>query len=179
MKSFLKKSAFLLLALALIFSMVACGATDDETDGDAAPKDDAKKKEKEVVFSIVWNGTTIELGKSATSVLTALGDPNSSQEVFDCGEGNSRMRYQYASFELYTMKSDGQEVIDQIEVLDDLCETGAKIAIGSSESAVRDAYGTPSKEEDGTLIYTSGNKHLILDVENGTVTGIGLLRKTN
>ena len=112
----------------------------------------AKKSNEDTVFAVSYDDVVIELGASAEDVLDALGSANSEDEVFDCGAGNSRIRYRYDSFTLYVMKSDGEQVIDQIELKDDLIQTTRKIALGSSEAEVRDAYGNPTKAENG-IIY--------------------------
>lgn len=175
MKQLLKKSLLLIFALLLVVSLIAC-AGQEQSKGES---DGKKASSKDMIsFSIRYNGTTIELGKPAKKVLEALGEPLSSEEVFDCGEGNSRMQYQFSSFDLYTMKSGDEEVIDQIELYDDQSATSAKISIGSEESAVRDAYGKPTLEKDGEWMYTSGENNLIIEIDDGKVCAIGLLRKT-
>ena len=175
MKQLLKKSLLFILAMILVISLVAC-------EGKKQPKEDDDNEpavsEKAISFSITYHGTVIELGKPAEAVLNALGEPLFSEEVFDCGEGNSRMQYQFSSFDLYTMKSEEGEVIDQIELYDDQSETSKKISIGSEEAEVREAYGTPTDEKEGKMTYTSGENNLIIELKDGKVSAIGLLRKT-
>ena len=165
----LKKSFLSILILVLAISMIAC----------EGKKQEPTPEEGTSAYSVTYNGTAIELGKPAADVLTALGEPLSTQEVCDCGEGKSRVLYQFSSFDLYTMKMDGSEVIDELALYDDLVETAEKISIGMSEAEVRTVYGEPLSEENGTLSYASGDYHLSFDIENGKVSAIGLLRKTN
>ena len=181
MKKLLKKSFLVFLAMLLTLSMVACTADKDggfdDDDDDAGQKNDGNKGK--ISFSVSYNDTVIELGKPAAAVLSSLGEPDAKQEAFDCGEGNSRMYYQFASFDLYTMKMDGNEVIDELALYDDLAQTAENISVGMSEAEVRSAYGNPMSEENGTLSYASGDDYLSFDIENGKVSAIGLLRKTN
>ena len=164
-----KRWLALLMCVILSVSVMACAKKTDTGNGDGA----------EDAFSVTYNGVTIPLGSGAEKTLEALGEPSFSQEVFDCGEGNSRMCYRYASLVLYTMKStDGKETVDQIEVNDDLVETDKGIAIGSSTADVEDAYGAPTEKKSDEWVYTSGKYQLIFDVKDGKVDGIGLLRKT-
>lgn len=165
----MKKWLILLLTLLMVLSLVACNEVEEK---------EPSENDETNLFSVTYNGTAMALGKPAEAVLNALGEPISSQEVFDCGEGNSRMYYRYASFDLYVMKADGKELIDQIELRDDLAELSCGISIGASADSVRQKAGDPTKEEDGKLTYSSGNQYLIIELENGTVSEIGLLRKT-
>lgn len=160
-----------LLILLLISVLSACA---DNPSPDSDEPSDPKGNES---FSVVCNGISVTLGESASSVVNRLGTPLADPlEVFDCGAGNSRMYYRYASLELYTVKSsDGTETIDQIELKDDLCQTAKGVGIGSEESEVRTAYGAPNQEKNGMLTYISGNQRLIFTVTDGTVTEIGLL----
>lgn len=154
-------TALLLMATAL----VSCAEQETESGEDSA-------------FCVVFDGVKIELGKPAEPILEELGPANSENEVFDCGEGNSRVRYRYDSFTLYVMKSDGEEVVDQIELLDDLTETSRGVCIGDGEAKVREAYGTPTSDQNGILGYSKSGMQIQFDIADGKVSAIGLLRRT-
>lgn len=170
-----KRVAALLLALLLTVTVMACSEKAEEN-----PAADEKETTKQSDgFYVTYGGAKIALGANASTILNKIGDANSAQEVFDCGAGNSRMYYRYASLDLYTMKSsDGKETVDQIEILDDLVETDKGICIGSVESAVREAYGEPTSENGGELTYADGDQRLIIELRDGKVSAIGLLRVT-
>lgn len=165
------------MAVVLALTLTACGDREPTDNGESKDNRETSDRAEATTFSILYNGVRITPGTSASEALGRLGNTLSEpQEVFDCGAGNSRMYYRYASVELYTMKrADGTEIVDQIELKDDLSQTEKGISIGSTESEVRAAYGTPSQEKNGTLTYTSGDQRLILDVKDGKVTNIGLL----
>ncbi len=165
MKNTMRIAALLLALLMMVSALVSCEEQEKESGEDSA-------------FCVVYDGVRIELGKPAEKILEALGTANSENEIFDCGEGNSRVRYRYDSLTLYVMKSDGDEVVDQIELLDDLAETSRGICIGDSEEKVREAYGTPSSEQGGILGYGKGGMQIEFDLADGKVSGIGLLRRT-
>ncbi len=156
-----------IMALAMpMLSLMACSGNGKNGD------DEARE------FYFVCNGTELKAGADAAKVLEALGEANSQNELFDCGEGNSRVLYRYASFDLYTMKSGESEVIDQIELKDDLGQTDKGICIGAKESEVTASYGVPDRTTVGSITYISGNVELTFDLNDGTVSGIGLLRVT-
>ncbi len=165
MKRRMKLTAALLALLLIAATFVACGEQE-------------KEEEKGGAFCVAYDEVEIELGKPAAPILEALGEANSKNEVFDCGEGNSRVRYRYDSITLYVMKSEGEEVVDQIELLDDLAQTSRGICIGDGEDAVREAYGEPTSDQEGMLGYGKDGMQIQFDIENGKVSAIGLLRKT-
>ncbi len=165
MKNTVRIIAALVALLLTATVLISCEEQEKDAGGDSA-------------FCVVYNGVKIELGKPAEPILNELGAANSENEIFDCGEGNSRIRYRYESFTLYVMKSDGEEVIDQIELLDDLTETSRGVCIGDSESKVRELYGDPSSEQNGILSYSKDSMQIQFDIENGKVSAVGLLRRT-
>ncbi|MBQ2999373.1 MAG: hypothetical protein IJD64_02815 [Clostridia bacterium] len=180
MKNLWKKSLLVILALLLAISLIACEGKKQPADSDDDDGEDKKvNAEETITFSVTCNGTTVELGKPMASVLDALGEANSIQDAPSCGDGTTRKVYHYSSLMIYTLTANGAETIDEIVIRDDTVETAAKISIGSSESDVRKAYGTPSTEKEGTLTYVSGQNELTIDLADGKVSAIDLLRKTN
>ena len=147
----------------------ACGAKNEEQ------KDGGMDS-----FAIVAGGVEIALGADAAPILSQLGEPQSVQEVFDCGAGNSRMWYRFSSFDLFVMKDGKNETVDQIELHDDLISTKEGICIGSTEEKVREVYSDCAvSEQAGRLIFTKGDTlHLAVDVENGAVKDLMLKRDT-
>lgn len=164
MKHMRKTLALLLTLLLTVSVLAACQVQEKEGQAGA--------------FCVIYNDVTIELGKPAEPILNALGMANSENEIFDCGEGNSRVRYRYDSFTLYVMKSDGETVVDQIELLDDLVETSRGVCIGDEEAKVRAQYGTPTSDKDGVLGYSKNSMQIQFDIQDGKVSAIGLLRRT-
>jgi hypothetical protein len=79
----------------------------------------------------------------------------------------------------YTLKADGKETIDQIDLLDDLVTTSAGIYIGSAASDVEASYGTPTKQTDSSIQYKEGNCYLAFGIKDGDVASITFMRETN
>lgn len=171
-----------MLAILMAVSLIACDGKKQSTVLDDDDDDGSSKKanaEVTISYSVTYNGVSIELGKPMASVLNALGSPNSTNEAPSCGDGSTRMRYTYSSLRIFTLTVNGEETIDEIELLDDIPQTAAKISIGSSEADVKEAYGTPTAQEDGTRTYVSGKNELTIELTDGKVSAISLLRKTN
>lgn len=163
------KRTIRVLAMLMIFLLTATMAV-------ACQKEEPK--EEGSAFAVTLGEVTVALGRPAEPILSALGAPKSQSEVFDCGEGNSRIRYRYDSLTVYTMKSDGKEVVDQVELMDDLAQTSRGICIGDDEAKVREAYGNPTSDKNGVITYSKSSMQLLFEIENGKVSAIGLLRKT-
>ena len=122
-------------------------------------------------FGIVYKNVVVELDKNAKSILSALGAPEEEKNVADCGTG-PRKRYTYNDIEIYTVEVNGTEKIDEINLTNDLISTSKGISIGSSEADVREAYGNPSSEANGRLIYSKSGLELIFNIKNGEVGSI-------
>ena len=73
------------------------------------------------------------------------------------------------------MIKDGEK-IHKISLLNDLVSTSRGISIGADEASVREAYGKPSAEENGKLIYKSGNLELEFTLKGGSVSAINYRR---
>jgi hypothetical protein len=101
------------------------------------------------------------------------------QSVGNCGGLGEQIKYTYPSIVIYTLKADGKETIDQIDLLDDLVTTSAGIYIGSAASDVEASYGTPTKQTDSSIQYKEGNCYLAFGIKNREVASITFMRKTN
>ena len=161
-------SLFILCAL-LCTCFVSCNSNGDNGGSDTA-KD---------IFAVNVNGVKVELGADAEGVLGALGEATSTKSVGNCGGLGEQIKYTYPSIVIYTLKADGKETIDQIDLLDDLVATSAGIYIGSTASDVESAYGTPAKKSDSTIQYKEGNCYLAFGISGGEVTSVTLMRETN
>ena len=186
--AFLKNTAKILLALTLalllVFSAVACNSDDKGSDeqNEENEQNGGNKQNNTSggMFSVTYNGTTVELGKDAKAVLKKLGEPKETNFVASCGEGaGEQYVYEYASVYVYTVKNGDSEVIDGLKLRDDSALTSKSIRIGSEQSAVVSAYG--EKELDrGHLVYTQGSYSIDFTIDDGgKVSGIELRTETN
>ena len=158
-------SLALVCAIMLASALVSCNTDGEENEGGASNP-----------FYVNYNDTKIELDKKAESVLEKLGEPKYSDNLGDCGGIGVQMKYTYDDITVNTLKENDGEVIHKIGFLNDLVSTPKGISIGSSEQEVRDAYGTPSSEENGKLTYKSGDLELEFTVKNGSVSAVNYRR---
>ncbi len=150
----------ILCCVVCIGALAACG---DETD---EPDDDSD------IYYIEYEGTKIKLCDKADGVLDALGTPKSVDELGDCGGFGSQVKYKYDNFNIYTLKNDKGETIDQISFTSDLVATSKGICLYASADEVLKKYGEPTKQDDTEMRYQKDNLLLKFELENGIVTEI-------
>ena len=150
--------------VAFAFALSACNEKNEEGNISSNP------------YAIVYKDIKIELDKPAKNVLDALGASKYSDNLGDCGGIGVQMKYTYEDITVNTLKEKDGEVIHKISFLNDLVSTSKGISLGASESEVRDAYGTPSSEENGKLIYKQNNLELEFTIKNGSVSAINYRR---
>ena len=150
-----------ILCLTLVFAMVGCN--DLVTDTEKGP------------YSVVIKGTEVELGAKADSVMSALGEPEISQNTGNCGGLGETTIYYYDGFSITVVDyEDGDALIDKINVIDDRVETSKGIYIGSDKSDVIEAYGDATEENVGALIYRNSDKETTFGIKDGVVVSISM-----
>lgn len=156
----MKKTVCLLLSVLLALSLCAC--VDPVTD----------KK----TYAAAVEGVRIAVDDPAEPVLSALGEWSSYDESPSCAfEGLDKI-YGYGSFEIQTYTKDGKDYIRAVYLIDDGCRTQRDIAIGDTAEAVKEAYGTPTRESEGSLQYAGEGMTLTFLLRDGIVTNIQYLK---
>ena len=156
----MKKTVCLLLSVLLALSLCAC-------------VDPATEK---VTYAAAVEGVRIAVDDPAEPVLSALGEWSSYDESPSCAfEGLDKI-YGYGSFEIQTYTKDGKDYIRAVYLIDDGCRTQRDIAIGDTAEAVKEAYGTPTRESEGSLQYAGEGMTLTFLLRDGIVTNIQYLK---
>lgn len=156
----MKKTACLLLSVLMALSLCAC--VDPVTE--------------KVTYAAAVEGVRIAVDDPAEPVLSALGEWSSYDESPSCAfEGLDKI-YGYGSFEIQTYTKDGKDYIRAIYLIDDGCRTQRDIAIGDTAEAVKEAYGTPTRESEGSLQYAGEGMTLTFLLRDGIVTNIQYLK---
>lgn len=183
----MKRLFAILLVLTLAISVfVSCGNDDDKKDTDTnidtnAPANaDTENSgsassdnpaENEYVF--VSGTTTIKMNVAAESIISSLGEANSTYKAPSCAFQGDDYYYDYGSFELSAYDNgDGVQMVYSVYLKDDLVETPEGIMIGSDEADVVDAYGADGKQENGSYLYSDGNATLSVIIKDGKVSAI-------
>ena len=172
-----KKILSILLCLLMLLTLASCKKEEAKTEEDGEKDGTAAA----IAFSITANDTTIELGKDATPVLTALGAPMAQSSVGNCGgKAGTWTRYTYAGFYLLVLENGDQQTVDQIELKDDSILTAKGVGIGSTRDDVLKAYGQgydKSHSSDTALIWRQGNRQLEFYFENGIASAVNFVNK--
>lgn len=178
MKIFKIIVSILLVCMCVAFC-VACDNT-GSTDNAGGDGSQSENNNSTVKFYVEYNGTKIELGAKADSVIEALGEPQSKNEIGNCGGLGAQVRYVYPSVEIFVLQSntDGN-IIDQITFRDDIVTTPEGVYIGMTKAEAEDALGDPTEETEKAIIYTSGKYTLKLNITDGKVTDINYYYKTS
>ncbi len=153
----MKKIICILLSLLMLSAFTAC---DNANAGENA--------EKAYTFSA--NGISIAVGGEKAPVVSALGEPRKIDRTGSCKTEEMDETYYYGGFDLRFEYSTGKGyLVYMIELKDDTVKTPEGIAIGSSRDAVLSAYGTPTLESSGNLIYRKGGTELTILFGGDTV----------
>lgn len=185
----MKRLFALLLVLVLSFTLIACGgdnATDtdadtsketensdvgegNETENKGNDENDEKHEDKYVFVS---GDVTVIMNAAADSILSALGEPNSTYESPSCAFQGNDYYYDYGSFELSAYDEGEGQFIYSVFFKDDLIETPEGLCIGDSASEVESLYGAEGKLDSGNYSYTDGNCNLMIFITDGAVSSI-------
>ena len=163
----------ILAAIVCIAICFGCVALLSACNGEKMPEEG-----KSGIYYIEYNGVRIELGKDAKTVIDALGKPKSEKELGDCGGLGAQIKYSYNDIDVYSLKNDDGETIDQISFTSDIAQTPKGIYIGADATSVTEAYGQPTEKKDGDSRYISGNFVLKFKFEDGIVSAIEYIRIT-
>ena len=162
-----KRILCLLMALICSLGTVCCFSACDEEQGDEGAGG---------LFYVTYRDVKIELNQSADSVLEKLGAPQDEDNLGDCGGIGVQIMYTYSDITVNTLKEKDGEKIHKISFINDLITTPKGIYIGSAQQDVLDAYGEPSSEDGGYLVYKEGDLELEFQIDNGKVSHINYRR---
>lgn len=193
----MKKLFAILLALAMVFALCACGG--DEPAGESqtpAPvqssqsgTEPGKPSESQhgtepaptpgaaapaaYVF-LTGKGTAVSVNQDMTEVLAAEGEPLSYFEAESCAFNGLDKTYTYAGFVISTRPEGEKDFVNSILLTDDSVTTPEGVYIGSSKDAVIAAYGE-GDEVGLSLSYIKGDCTLNFIFDGDTVISIEYL----
>ena len=167
----MKKIFALILALALVLSMVACGGESaPETPAPAAANTPTTPDANSWKYSV--QGVEIMMHAPAASILEALGEPVSYTEEASCAFSGLDKTYYYGGFYLQTYPMGDEDFVFSLWLVDDSSTTPEGIYIGASQAEVEAAYGTEGFNGSNAYILKGTTSTLTIILEDGTVSSI-------
>ena len=166
----MKKIFALILALAMVLSMVACG-------GESAPETTAPAAATTTTpdansWKYSVQGVEIMMHAPAASILEALGEPVSYTEEASCAFSGLDKTYYYGGFYLQTYPMGDEDFVFSLWLVDDSSTTPEGIYIGASQAEVEAAYGTEGFNGSNAYILKGTTSTLTIILDGGVVTSI-------
>ncbi len=185
------KMLVMVLAVALAFSLTACGGSDsdsaDAADGAEAGTETAETEEAGTEaaaettaagYTVTLRDVTIEMAAEADPIVAELGDDYSYFESESCAfEGLDKV-YSYPGFKLNTYPDGEVDYVLSVVFMDDTVETGEGICIGSARDDVIEAYGEPDSDTGAALIYEKEATTLTIGISSDSVSSIEIAAVT-
>ena len=167
----MKKIFALILALAMVLSMVACGGESaPETTAPAASATTTTPDANSWKYSV--QGVEIMMHAPAASILEALGEPVSYTEEASCAFSGLDKTYYYGGFYLQTYPMGDEDFVFSLWLVDDSSTTPEGIYIGASQAEVEAAYGAEGFNGSNAYILKGTTSTLTIILDGGVVTSI-------
>lgn len=188
----MKKFISLMLALAMVCTLAACGGNETEqpaatnqpaaNTGDVvsngadaateAPAEEDAAVAPGEAHTFTYGGTKIAMNAEAAPILEALGEPKSYTEEESCAFEGLDKTYYFGSFYLQTYPDGDTDYIYCLWLVDDSVETEEGIYIGASQAQVEQAYGAEWYNGKNAYVVKTGDCTLTVILANGVVSSI-------
>lgn len=188
----MKKIVALMLALMMVFTLVACGGgasgeqpSGEQPSGSGQPETSAPEETAPVGGEVTdvetgdaWyfeaDGVKVYMSADGAETVAALGEPMGYFENEGCAGLGVEKTYSYAGFELMTYQDEatGVDKVYSVYFTDDTCKTPEGIRVGDTVDQAMAAYACEYEAGEPQIILTKGNCTLYLNVTDGVVMGV-------
>lgn len=158
----MKRIISLILALAALLCLTACGG------GDAGETTPAAAEG----YKFTYNGTEIAMKADAAPILAKLGEPKSYTEETSCAFTGLDKTYYFGGFYMTTYPDGDKDYVYSVWFADDSVTTQEGVYIGATQAEVEKAYGADSFNGSNAYVLTKGESTLSIMLTDGTVSGI-------
>ncbi len=147
------------LALVCTIGLFGCSSNDVKViDKNASSASESNTGADGYVFS--YKGTDIPVDASFAPILEELGEPNSYFESPSCAAQGIGKHYTYNDFEIETYPDGDDDKVLYVMLKSDAVSTKEGINTSSTKEDIIAAYGEPTEEVTGSLIYEMSNMKL-------------------
>ena len=187
------------LTAGLILALVACGASDNDTNGyeplplysashpdtgqgtnaaETIPAEDNNPAQDEPGipapegFVFPFQGITIHMDQDMAEILEQLGEPLGVFEAPSCAFDGIDRIFSFPGIQIHTYPDGDLDFVHTISLRDDSVTTMNGIYLGSSFDDVIAAYGSDYTQEFGMFTFTIGQTTLSFFIEDDMVIGI-------
>ena len=157
----------LILTLAMVLSLSACGGDKPAASQPSAPAPSApavstpaqSTPEVKLPDAYVFqaDGKSVAVNADMADVLAALGEPASYFEAESCAFNGLDKTYTYSGFVITTRPDGDKDFVNSILLTDDSVTTPEGIYLGSTKSDVLTAYGSEGNDLGALVTYTKGD----------------------
>ncbi len=177
-----KKILVILLALAMILGLAACGSSSQQSTSSSSSSSSSQSSSsggsqstgpKEFVFET--GGKTVRIDEDMADVLADLGKEKSYFEAASCAFEGLDKTYTYSGFAITTRPDGDKDYVQSILLSDDSVTTPEGLYIGCSKDDVLKMYGDGGEETLGGITYTLGGTVLSIVFDKDTVISIEYL----
>ncbi len=181
----MKRTISLLLILAVVFLMAACGsevpnptnpeqtqpATSPVSGGETQPATEETVPLGEG-YTFTYGNAKIAVHADAAPIVAALGEAMSFTQEESCAFEGIHKTYYYGSFYLQTYPDGNVDRVYRVWLVDDSVATEENIYIGAPQAAVENAYGAQWYNGKNAYIVKSGGCVLTIILDGGVVSSI-------
>ncbi len=147
-----KKLIGLAIALTCVLGLFGCSSNDVKTiDSTSSTVSGTENANAGYVFS--YKGTDIPVDADFAPILEELGEPNSYFESPSCAAQGIGKHYTYNDFEIETYPDGDIDKVLYVMLKSDAVSTKEGINTSSTKDDIIAAYGEPTEEVTGSMIY--------------------------
>ena len=164
----MKKLICLILAIAMMACLVACGGNEAPA-GNSGGSNDPVAEEG---YSFTHKGTKISMSADAAPIVSALGEPKKFTEEASCAFTGMDKTYYYGGFYMQTYPMEDKDFVYSVWFADDSVSTEEGACIGMTQAEIEGIYGTDSYNGSNGFVLTKGKSTLTIILTDGVVSSI-------
>lgn len=171
----MKKIIVLMIAVAAVISLCACGGEKQITGDGGNGGNTASGGAGGYMYET--GNVKLEIDSEMSQYEDALGEPISYFESESCAIGDLDKVYTYHGFRIDTYQFDGVDYISDVIFTDDTVSTPEGASIGDSVDKIKEIYGEPTSQDNVRMVYENGNMKLVFLLDGDTVNTVEYLTK--